>query len=208
MNANSRASCFRLPNLHSESHANALAEIVLRRVSFSDLLHQRGNCLHRLICTLVRNITAKRVRECAAVIGEDLCVPLAARNGNVGHTIVEQIFGSEIGINMDEYAICRLSLAGVTGNSVAMVQMGVPLRIKGPSLAVIQLDLHRSTRLNCLHRPQLAVRVAPPLAWAIADPLAVWAFPDEILPNESLSVIVDRYVRTTISVCLGDPHTP
>src|SRR5580698_6553488 len=143
--------------LHSqpESHADVQLALLWR---VNTLPHRRRYRLFRCISTLVRNVTAKRVHERTPVVGKNLCIPLAARNCDVGHAVVEQVLGGEIGIHMDEYAISGLALARVASNSIAMVQMGILRRIEDRFLPAVQLDLHLAIRSDFLNRPQLTVR--------------------------------------------------
>jgi len=49
----------------------------------------------------VRYIMPQRGSQLLAVVGKDLRVVCAARDGNVGHAVVEQVFGSQLGIGVD-----------------------------------------------------------------------------------------------------------
>jgi replicative DNA helicase len=53
----------------------------------------------------------QRDSQLIAVVGEDLRVVCAARNGNVGHAVVEQVFRSQLGISVDEYTVGGLPLS-------------------------------------------------------------------------------------------------
>jgi hypothetical protein len=46
----------------------------------------------------VRNIMPQRGAQLLAVVGEDLRVVCAARDGNVGYADIEQFLGSQLGI--------------------------------------------------------------------------------------------------------------
>ena len=52
----------------------------------------------------------QRGSQLLAVVGEDLRVVCAARNGNVGHAVVEQVFGSQLGIGVDQHTVGGLPL--------------------------------------------------------------------------------------------------
>jgi hypothetical protein len=62
----------------------------------------------------VRDIMPQRRSQLLAVVGEDLRVVCAARNGNVGHAVVEQVFGPQLGIGLDQYPVGGLALAGMS----------------------------------------------------------------------------------------------
>jgi len=67
----------------------------------------------------VRNITPQHGSQLLAVVGEDLRVVCAARNGNVGHAVVEQVFGPQLGIGVDQHTVGGLPLPGMTRHGVA-----------------------------------------------------------------------------------------
>jgi len=46
-----------------------------------------------------------REGQLLAVVGEDLRVVCAARDGNVGHAVIEQVFGSQLGIRVNQHSI-------------------------------------------------------------------------------------------------------
>jgi hypothetical protein len=60
----------------------------------------------------------QRRSQLLAVVGEDLRVVCAARNGNVGHAVGEQVFGSQLGIDVDQHMVGGLPLAGMTRQGV------------------------------------------------------------------------------------------
>ena len=47
-----------------------------------------------------------------------LRVVCAARDGNIGHAVVEQVFGSQLGMRMDQHTVGGLLLAGMTRDRV------------------------------------------------------------------------------------------
>ena len=49
---------------------------------------------------------------------EDLRVVCAARDGNVGHAVVEQVFGSQLGIDVNQHTVGGLPLAKMTRDRV------------------------------------------------------------------------------------------
>ena len=62
----------------------------------------------------------QRRSQLLAVVGEDVC---AARDGNGGHAVIEQVFGSQLGIDVDQYPVGGLPLAGMTRDRVAVVEV-------------------------------------------------------------------------------------
>ena len=59
----------------------------------------------------MRDISAQRQPQLFAVIGKELRIVSSTRDGNVRLTVVEQVFGPEVGVGMDQYAISSLALA-------------------------------------------------------------------------------------------------
>ena len=43
----------------------------------------------------------------------------AARSGNVGHAVVEQVFRSQLGIGLDQHTVGGLPLAGMTRDPIS-----------------------------------------------------------------------------------------
>ena len=82
----------------------------LRRDGLLQLLFQ----LHLLhMGAAVRDIVPQRRSQLFAVVGKDLRVERAARYGNVGHAVVEQVLGSQLGIDMDQHTVGGLPVAGM-----------------------------------------------------------------------------------------------
>ena len=62
----------------------------------------------------VRNIMPQRGSQLLAVVGEDLRVVCAARDGDVGHAVVEQVFGPQLGIDVDQLSGVNYSFRSTT----------------------------------------------------------------------------------------------
>ena len=73
----------------------------------------------------VRYIVPQRRAQLLAVVGEDLRVVCAARDGNVGHAVVEQVFRSQLGIGVDQHPVGSLPLAGMTRDRVTMIEVRI-----------------------------------------------------------------------------------
>ena len=92
------------PTLSLETQTKIFSLLLFRRN-----LPLRRDCLLLFLFWLhlrrmgaaVRYIVPQRGSQLLAVVGEDLRVVCAARNGNVGHAVVEQVFGSQLGIGVD-----------------------------------------------------------------------------------------------------------
>ena len=61
-----------------------------------------------------------REGQLLAVVGEDLRVVCAARDGNVGHAVIEQVLGPQFGIRVDQHSVGGLPLAGMTRQRVCV----------------------------------------------------------------------------------------
>jgi hypothetical protein len=83
----------------------------------------------RQMGTQVGDIATEGMGELSAVVGEDLCVERAAREGDIGLAAVEQVFRAEFGVHMDEDALGGLALAGVAGHGVAVVEVWLRGRV-------------------------------------------------------------------------------
>ena len=73
----------------------------------------------------VRDIVPQRRAQFLAVVGEDLRVERATRDGDVGHAVVEQVLGSQLGIDVDQHPVGSLPLAGMTRHGVAVVEVRI-----------------------------------------------------------------------------------
>jgi hypothetical protein len=61
----------------------------------------------------------QRRAQFLAVVGEDLRVICAARDGEVGHAAIEQVFGTQLWIDVDQHPVGGLSLAGMTRDRIS-----------------------------------------------------------------------------------------
>ncbi len=59
----------------------------------------------------MRYIMPQRRSLLLAVVGEDLRVVWAARDGDVGHAVVEQVLRSQLVIDVDQHTVGGLPLA-------------------------------------------------------------------------------------------------
>ena len=62
----------------------------------------------RRTCALVGNIMPEGRTKLFAVAGEQLRIEGAARDGNISHAVVKQVFCSQLGIDVDQYPVRRL----------------------------------------------------------------------------------------------------
>ena len=78
-------------------------------MAWPDLLLGCNGLLGRM-GALVRNIMPQSLRQLLSIIREYLRVPLAARNRDIGHAVIEQILRAQFSINIDEHTVCGLPL--------------------------------------------------------------------------------------------------
>src|SRR5580658_2402712 len=109
----------------SESESNSQTRAGIDHSRRGNLLRRGNNCLLWLIGALMRHIAREYVSQCASVVREDLRVPLAARDRNIGHATVEKVGGSKFGVGVDEHALCGLALTGVAGDGIAVIEMWI-----------------------------------------------------------------------------------
>jgi len=67
--------------------------------------------------------SAQRGGQPLAVVGEKLGVMRSARDGDVSHAVVKQVFCAQLRIHMHQYPLGGLTLAGVAGHGVAVIEV-------------------------------------------------------------------------------------
>src|SRR5580698_1715004 len=88
----------------------------LRFHLFTEVLLPRNTFFHanvRCMSNLLRYLMSKRNGQLFAVVGKYLRVLRSARNRDIRHTVIEQIFRAEFGIDMHQHPFGSLSLTGV-----------------------------------------------------------------------------------------------
>jgi hypothetical protein len=142
--------------------------------SLTDLM-DRGGLLRDGLCRLrlldrgrVGHIAAEFMTQRCRVIRENLRVVCAARNGHVGHAAVEQVFCTQLGVHMDQYAVGGLALAGVTGDSVAVIEMHAAVWIEFDGAATVHPHINASVAADGLDDAKFSVCHFGSLAGAVA----------------------------------------
>jgi hypothetical protein len=72
---------------------------------------------------LVRYIVSKSCGQPHAIIRKELRVARPARDGDVGHAVVKQVFRSQLRVDMNQDALGGLHLAGMAGDRITMIEM-------------------------------------------------------------------------------------
>jgi len=110
---------------------------------------------------LVRNIMPERRAELLSATSEQLHIVGPALVGNIGHAVVEQVFRAKFRVQVDEHAVSGLSLAGMTCDRVAMIEVRMRRRIKLDHTvfwaASVHLQTHPSILADALHGPEFTV---------------------------------------------------
>jgi hypothetical protein len=110
---------------------------------------------------LVRNIMPERRAELLSAASEQLHIVGPARDGNIGHAVVEQVFRAKFRVQVDEHAVSGLSLAGMTCDRAAMIEVRMRRRIKLDHtvfwVASVHLQTHPPILADALHGPEFTV---------------------------------------------------
>jgi hypothetical protein len=99
----------------------------------------------------------QRRAELLAVVSEQWCIVSAARDSDIGHAVIEQVFRGQLGIDVDQHAVRRLPLAGMTRNRIAIIEMRMACRIELHRAASIHLQTQPPIPADTLDRSQLTV---------------------------------------------------
>jgi hypothetical protein len=95
------------------------------------------------------------------MFSEQLHIVGPAPTGNVSDAVVEQVFGSPAGIDVDQHTVGDLSLAGMTCDRVAMIEVQMRRRIKLDYsvfwAASVHLQTHPPILADALHGPEFTV---------------------------------------------------
>ena len=81
-----------------------------------------------------------------------------SRLQGVCHTAVEQILSAQLGVHVNQDAVGSLSLAGVAGHGITVVEMRMLARIEFDRAATVHFQVQPPVFVDVLDGPQLAVR--------------------------------------------------
>lgn len=96
-----------------------------------------------LNCRHVRHVASEFATKRRCVVSEDLRIVRPARDGDISHAPVEQIFRANFGVHVDQDAVSGLSLAGMARHSLAVVERQLPVRIElhGAAIPANRFDI-------------------------------------------------------------------
>lgn len=108
-------------------------DLLLSRLRRSDL---------RRMSALVGYVVTESGRELLAVIGKKLRIVRSARDGDIGHAVVEQVFRTQLRVHMHQNPLGSLALTGMAGYRIAVIEMRVPCWIDCDMTAIVHLQLN------------------------------------------------------------------
>jgi len=132
--------------------------------TLTDLIRVRGLWFYLVRYWLLLNrvrmghIATEFLPERRCTIRINLRVVASTRDRNVCHTAVEQILGAQLGVHVNQDTVGSLSLAGVAGHGITMVEMRTLVRIKADRATAVHLQAQPPVSVDVLDCPQLAVR--------------------------------------------------
>ena len=101
----------------------------------------------------VGHVAAEFLTQRRSVIRKNLGVVRAARDGDISHAAVEQVFRGQLGIDVDQHALCGLPLAGMTRYRITVIEMRVLARVELYVAASVHLQAHLPILADGFHRP-------------------------------------------------------
>src|SRR5271165_896199 len=103
-------------------------------------------------------VAAEFLAQRRCIVRINLRVIASTRDSDIGHAPVEQILGTQFGVHVNQDTVGSLSLAGVAGHRIPMIEMRMLVRIEFNHTPTVDLQAHPPVFLDALDCPQLAVR--------------------------------------------------
>src|SRR5450755_1865300 len=88
----------------------------------------------------------------------NLRVIASTRDRGIGHAAVEQILRTQLGVHMNQDTVGSLSLAGVAGHGIAMVEMRMLGRVEFNVAATVHPQAQTPVFVDAFDGAHLAVR--------------------------------------------------
>src|SRR5208282_2661699 len=104
------------------------------------------------------HVAAKFLSEGRSIVRINLGIIASTRDRDIGHAAVEQILGTQFGVHVNQDTVGSLSLAGVAGHGIAMIEMRMLVRIEFNHTPTVDLQAQPPVSVDALDGPQLAVR--------------------------------------------------
>src|SRR5208337_3289180 len=123
-------------NAGSQTEAEALSNLIRVRGLWLYLLRHwfllnRGGMGH---------VAAEFLPQRRYIVRVNLRVIASTRDRDIGHAAVEQILSSQLGVHVNQDTVGSLSLAGVAGHCIAMVEMRMLARIEFDRAATVHFQ--------------------------------------------------------------------
>src|SRR5450631_1205482 len=104
------------------------------------------------------HIAAECLRQRRCIVRINLRVIASTRDSDVGHAAVQQILSAQLGVHVNQDSVGSLSLAGVAGHGITVVEMRMLGRVDFNGAATVHLQAQPPVPVDALDGPQLAVR--------------------------------------------------
>jgi len=111
-------------------------------------------------------IATELLPERLRVVRINLSVVGSTRDRDIGHAAVEQILRAQLGVHVNEDTVDSLSLAGVAGHGIAMIEMRMQTRIEFDVAPTVYLQAQPLVSVDASDGAQLAVRNSEVVGWA------------------------------------------
>src|SRR5450631_1709645 len=76
------------------------------------------------------HVAAEFLAQRRCIVRINLRVIASTRDSDIGHAAVEQILGTQFGVHVNQDTVGSLSLAGVAGHGIPMIEMRMLVRIE------------------------------------------------------------------------------
>ena len=104
------------------------------------------------------HVAAEFLPERLCIVRINLRVIASTRDRDIGHAAVEQILSAQLGVHVNQDTVGSLSLAGVAGHGITVVEMRMLGRIEFNRAATVHPQAQPPVFVDALDGPQLAVR--------------------------------------------------
>src|SRR5580704_15289344 len=104
------------------------------------------------------HVAAEFLAQRRCIIRINLGVMASARDSDIGHAAVEQILGTQFGVHVNQDTVGSLSLAGVAGHCISMVEMRMLGRVEFKGAATVHPEAQTPVFIDAFDGTQLAVR--------------------------------------------------
>ena len=114
--------------------------------TLSDFIRVRGLWFYLVRYWLLLNrrrmghVAAELLPERCCIVRINLRVIASTRDRDIGHAAVEQILSAQLGVHVNQDTVGSLSLAGITGHCITMVEMQMLARIEFDRAATVNFQ--------------------------------------------------------------------